>query len=191
MVVELAQSLGVSADSLQRLGLGWSDKHGAWSFPMRDAGGNVRGIRLRAPDGRKFAVSGSKDGLFIPEGLAFETALLICEGPTDMAAMLDLGFEAIGRPSCTGGTRLLAELLSNKRPPEVVIVGDHDEPGQRGADSLASTLVVYCPAVRVIWPPEGVKDARAWLLAGATREDVLRAIEAAPVRRLKIGRSGR
>jgi hypothetical protein len=41
----LADSLGVSVDSLQRLGVGWAFDTGAWSFPMISAEGKVLGIR--------------------------------------------------------------------------------------------------------------------------------------------------
>ena len=62
---KLAAALGVSADSLTRLGVGWSAKHRAWSFPMQDAVGNVLGVRLRLPGGKKLSVTDSKEGLFI------------------------------------------------------------------------------------------------------------------------------
>ena len=156
---------------------------------MSDAKGDVTGIRLRSPDGRKWAVLGSRDGLFVPRDLAFDGRLLVCEGPTDTAALLGLGFEAVGRPSCAGGTRQVCELAQRQQVPEVVIVADNGEPGVRGAESLASTLILYCPAVRIICPPDEIGDARAWVQAGATYDVVLGTIEAAPVRRLTIGRS--
>ena len=133
----LAQSLGLSTDSLMRLGIGWSGKHRAWAFPMQDAGGNVLGFRLRLPGGKKLSVRGGKEGLFVPEGIDAHGLLLIAEGPTDTAALLDLGFNAVGRPSCTGGVKLLVDLVRKHRPSEVVIVADADTPGQRGAESLA------------------------------------------------------
>jgi hypothetical protein len=51
-----ARALGLSAVSLCRLGVGWCEESRAWSFPMVDAAGRVRGLRLRTPVGRKFAV---------------------------------------------------------------------------------------------------------------------------------------
>src|SRR5262249_45460075 len=95
----------------------------------------------------------------------------------------------VGRPSCSGGTKLLTALVAVWRPDQVVIVADGDEPGRRGADRLASVLVAFVPAVRVITPPEGVKDARAWLHAGASHRDVEELMLAAPVRRLVIHRT--
>jgi hypothetical protein len=61
-----------------------------------------------------------------------------------------------GRPSCTGGIKLLVELMLARKPAEVVIVADRDEPGRRGADNLASVLVAYTLAVRVVTPPAGI-----------------------------------
>jgi hypothetical protein len=185
---QLAISLGLSQASLCHLRIGWSAEHQAWSFPMTDAEGNVLGIRLRRPNGFKFSVTGGKEGLFIsPSGEMEDSHLLICEGPTDTAALLDMGFvNVVGRPSCNGGVKLLVELVGRRRPPEVVVVADGDELGRRGADSLASVLVAYAPAVRVISPPDGIKDVREWLAAGATWPVVEQAIEAASVRRLKV-----
>jgi hypothetical protein len=186
---QLAVSLGLSVASLCHFGIGWSVEHRAWSFPMTDGDGNVLGIRLRRPNGYKFAVTGSKEGLFIPSTVDEDTSspLMVPEGPTDAAALLDMGYwNVVGRPSCTGGIKLLVELVRRRQPREVVIVSDSDEPGRRGADHLASVLVAYAPAVRVIAPPEGVKDARDWLRAGGSRRDLDEAIRAAAVRRLVI-----
>jgi hypothetical protein len=188
-LLQLADSLGVSLEGLCRLGVGWSPEHRAWSFPMTDSAGHVLGIRLRRPNGFKFSVSGGKEGLFIPstriEGE--RCPLLVCEGPTDTAALLDMRFDnVVGRPSCTGGMKALVELVQRRLPPEVVIVSDGDEPGRRGADNLASVLVIYAPAVRIISPPTGIKDAREWLQVGGCKRDVEQAIDAAVVRRLTI-----
>ena len=131
-IVELqdfAEQLGLSVEGLVRLGIGWSVEHRAWSFPMRDAGKKVRGIRLRSWAGRKLAVRGSRDGLFIPSDLVFSDRLLIAEGVTDTAALLDLGFAAAGRPSCSDGVRLLVRLVKRAKPKEVVIVADGDANG--------------------------------------------------------------
>ena len=133
---KLAATLGVSAESLRRLGIGWSAKHRAWAFPMQDVAGNVLGIRLRLPSGRKLSVHGGREGLFLPtlttDHWPPTTMLLIAEGPTDTAALLDLGFLAVGRPSCTGGVRLLGELVRKLKPEGVVIVADADAPGNAG-----------------------------------------------------------
>jgi len=182
----LARSLGLSVESLRRLAVGWLARRQAWGFPMRNAVGRIIGIRLRLADGRKLSVRDGREGLFLPEGIDPGGRLLIAEGPTDCAALLDLGFPAVGRPSCTGGVRHLIELVKRLQPDEIIIVGDADAPGRRGAAKLAATLTAYCPAVRVIAPPDRVKDARQWRQAGATAADVLAVIGAAPVRRVTI-----
>ena len=140
LLERLADSLGLSAESLRRLGAGWLSGRRAWGFPMRDASGRIVGVRLRFPNGRKLSVKGGKEGLFIPEGLPPGGRLLVCEGPTDCGACLDWGFAAIGRPSCNGGVRHVVEMAQRLRPAEVVVVGDGDAPGRLGAERLASIL---------------------------------------------------
>ena len=181
-----AEELGVSARNLRRLLVGWSLSHRAWSFPMSDAAGSIVGIRLRLPGGRKLAIKGGREGLFLPSDLPDGGRLLVCEGATDTAALLDLGFAAVGRPSCTGGTRHLVELLRTRRPAEVIVVADSDAPGRAGAQRLAAALVAYCAVVKVIIPPNGTKDAREWKQAGATAADVAAAIDAAAARELSV-----
>ena len=117
---------------------------------------------------------------------------MVSEGLTDTAALLDLGYTSVvGRPSSTGGVKLLVELVQRRQPDEVVIVADGDEPGRRGADNLASVLLVYCPMVRVL-VPKHFKDVRDFLRAGGTRQQLEQAIETAPARRLAVrSRRGR
>lgn len=183
----LADSLGLTSESLGRLRVGWDARRGAWTFPMVDHTGHVLGIRLRFPDGRKLAVTGGHEGLFVPDGMGFLGPLLLPEGPTDCAALLDLGFDAVGRPSCSGGVRHCVELARAHWPLDVVVVSDGDAPGQHGAESLALTLLPYARSVRVIRPPAGIKDARDWKQAGATAADIQKLIDGAPLRRLNIG----
>jgi hypothetical protein len=166
-VPQLARELGVTPEALRRLHVGWDGQ--AWTFPMRSASGCITGIRRRFPTGRKLAVKGSREGLFIPDGRPDAGQLFIAEGPTDTAALLSLSFAAIGRPSCTGGTAYLLQLANGR---DVVIGGDQDSPGRRGAILLARELQAVCPSVKVIIPPPGLKDIRAWIQAGATRNNI-------------------
>lgn len=177
-LTRFADSLGLTVASLRRLLVGRSPRHRAWTFPMRDAAGNVTGIRLRRPDGRKLSFRGGREGLFMPDGLTADGPLYIAEGPTDTAALLGLSFAAVGRPSCRGGVEMLVDLVLARRPQSVVIVADNDshDAGQRGAIDLACRLATYAPSVAIIAPPPGIKDAREWVRRGATGEDVLRAI---------------
>ena len=146
---------------------------------MRNADGRIIGFRLRTRDGMKSAVNGSRNGLFIPAEIEPAGGLLICEGPTDAAAGLDLGFSAIGRPSCRGALSLLSDYVRLHHPHEVIIFGDGDAPGRQGAMQLAERLLQYCRVVRVVLPPGGVKDLREWKRMGATRSDLRAAIVSA------------
>lgn len=177
-----AASLGVSVESLRRIRIGWDADHGAWSFPMIGAAdGPPLGFRLRRESGFKFAVTGGTEGLFIPDGIYSNGPLVIVEGPTSLAAMLDLGVNAIGRPSCTGGVVLLKRFLEANDYDPVIVLSDRDEwkkrrdgsrfrPGPDGGRALARELkarLVMCPVV---------KDARDWKRSGAAPADVHRVL---------------
>lgn len=185
-VARFAEDLGVTCDSLERLGVGWDGRN--WTFPMVDASGFVRGIRLRTPSGRKFAVTGSREGLFVPSGLCVHDPLLVCEGPTDTAAALTLRFDAVGRPCGGSGVRLVVEYVKRHCPPTVVVVADTDAIGLKSATNLAAVLACYCRDVRLIEPR--AKDLRAWLQAGATAADVNEAIARAEQVRVRLRRCG-
>lgn len=180
---DLARELGVSPASLRRLRVGWNGW--AWTFPMVNARGATIGIRLRRPDGSKLAEKGSRQGLFIPLGGAGTGPLLITEGPTDLAAALDLGFEAIGRPSCSGGIELVSSYLRLTGRQDVVVFADSDSAGRQGAQALAKSIALVA-RVRIAAPPLQFKDLRAWVRSGARREQLNAAIEAATAVELQI-----
>jgi len=167
-VERLAAALGVSPGSLSRLGVVWAGPHHAWGFPMSDGKHQPIGVRLRAESGQKWAVRGSHNGLFWPENLTGSGPLLVCEGPTDTAALLDLGYDAIGRPSCAGAIELVIQVAHHFHRRDVVVIADADEPGIDGADRLARSLTEAGHRPKVIQPLQG-EDARAWAAAGATR----------------------
>ena len=164
----LSADLGISDKSLDLLNVGYSTTKGAYSFPMTRHGNRFLGIRYRTKDGSKFAQKGSKQGLFVPTSFTKAKAVVICEGPTDTAAMLDLGFNAIGRASCNSGHRLVAELIQGL---PAAIVADNDGPGEFGAKQLQTKI-----KNAVIINPCSHKDARDWIRAGATRGEVLERI---------------
>jgi len=157
----LGASLGVSPQSLKRLCAGYDGK--AFTFPMRDENMRIIGIRRRFGDGYKRALTGSTNGLFIPSGLNRDKPLFICEGPTDCAAALDLGFEAIGRPNCDSKIAMTVRLARGRR---VVIICDNDVPGREGAKKLADELIGHCPHVKIICPPCAGMDLREWKRQG-------------------------
>ncbi len=184
LLKELARTLAVSAESLRRLEVGWNG--GGYTFPMRDETGRVVGLRIRYPSGSKAAEKGSSNGLFIPTDMPADGLLLVCEGESDTAAALDLGFAAVGRPSCNTGRIMLSRFARGR---DAVIVADNDPPGRQGAKALASGLVPYCSSVRVVYPADGIKDLRQWKVAGITAAELSDVIKATPKCRLSI-RSG-
>ncbi|WP_422931447.1 hypothetical protein [Singulisphaera sp. PoT] len=181
-----ASSLGISPSGLQRLGVGWAEEYDAWTFPMVGSDDRVIGVRLRLSGGRKISIRGGHEGIFVPADLHGSEPLLIAEGASDTCALLDLGFETIGRPSCRGGTRIVLEFVRRRRPSQVAIMADGDAPGLEGAKALAGRLMVSCPRVVIVTPPEGIKDVRAWKMAGATRESVLTNIRASAETKMRI-----
>jgi hypothetical protein len=158
-----AMSLGVNTDALFSLGCAWSGQ--AWAFPMRNSE-KVCGIRLRNDSGQKWAVKGSKQGLFIPDVEAQKT-LYVLEGPTDTAAALSVGLYAIGRPSCLGCEEEIVKFIRQERINRAVIVTDNDLPGLRGAAKLSKTL----PVMSCVWTPFG-KDMREFVQRGGDRRIV-------------------
>jgi hypothetical protein len=160
-----AASLGVSLASLEALRAGWDGE--AITAPMYDAAKRVAGIRRRFPNGEKKSVHGGHEGVFAAWPLR-DDALYVVEGFTDCAAMLSIGLNAIGRPTCSGGTKILAAICALR---VVVIVADADTPGLRGATALMRVLVPLCTSVDVMEPPNGCKDVREAINKGAARKD--------------------
>ncbi len=164
--------LDVSETSLARLECGWSDKHNAYSFPMRDGLGTIVGVSLRGKTGTKWAIPGSKLGLFIPYNLTTEGPIFMPEGASDTAALLDLGLNAVGRPQAMiRGERLeqVRELMNTPlckgRPLVVVADNDSHDIGWQGAHQLALAMRRHVSNVKVI-EPHGCKDVREWIRNG-------------------------
>lgn len=176
----LAHWLGVSVRSLVRLDIGWNGQ--GYTFPMRDGRERIIGIRVRGSRG-KWCVKGSHNGLFWPEGVysGSDYPLILCEGESDCAALLTMGFDAIGRPGCLGSVEHIVEFLRGRRR-DVIIMADKDSPkkrpdgsvwypGQEGAVRLLRAVRPLVRSVKIVKPPFH-KDVRAWLNAGATKQTV-------------------
>lgn len=164
MANDLASELGLRKGvTLSLMGLGWHPDMQCWIFPMYAADfETINGLRTRDASGAKMAVRGSSDGLFgYPGVLDKSRELLVCEGPTDTAVAIELGFQAVGRPSCRGARNIVREIAGDR---DVVIVSDSDEPGRRGADDLASKLFRIARSVKIVRPP--AKDLREWYSTG-------------------------
>lgn len=182
----LAADLGLSEASLSCFEVGWLSERECWVFPMRDDAGRIIGMRTRTRDGRKYAVPGSRNGLFIPAGIEHGSGMIcVEEGPTSAAAVLELGMDCIGRPSCSACVDMTVRWLERQRRPVAIIANadkDHGGkyPGQSGAAVLASALIGRVPSVRVLIPLIG-KDTREWLMRGCSSSRLRAAIEARPL----------
>jgi len=257
MLDDLSGDLGVSVESLNKLGVGFYPGKQAWTFPERNEKGDITGILWRFPDGKKFMESGSKRGLVyqfnagslserdryvtgkakwvriadagvvcpvcgkpdwclvsddnpgnpsaclcsrisekstaeIP-GSGFlhiidpkrnrvqatqtvlpetDLPIIVVEGATDVAAAMDLGFIAIGRPSAEGGLSMLGKMpLSGK---EIWIIGENDAgAGKAGMEKAFAILSGMSDKIYRIMPPEGTKDLREWLRYGLTQKQLI------------------
>lgn len=166
----LAKALGVSVESLDVLSVGWTGS--AWSIPERDHNRRVVGIVYRPVAGKRWSEGGGNRGLLIPRNIGdYGGTLYVCEGMSDVAALLSVGVAAIGRPAAKSSalaTHWLSEYLCNHikvRP--VVIVGDNDAAGMAGAKELAEHLSEHVG--RAVWwalPPKKFKDVREQVNAG-------------------------
>lgn len=94
-----------------------------------------------------------------------EKPVLVVEGMSDVAAAYDLGFPAIGKPNNIGGQNIVAELVRGRT---VIVMGENDKkangewPGQIGASMSLKSCLTTTGKARILFPPEHVKDLRAW-----------------------------
>ena len=259
MLEQLSEHLGVSADSLTRLALGWApivkfkkgpNFQGWWVIPERDSNGIPIGLSLRSQTDKKVMYPGSKHGLIYelnpahergsmayqhgahnwvrtmdagvdcpvcgkPDGCIVsgedpdnpravicirtsegsekrmrfgylhilkesghihrnaavlpesESPVIIVEGMTDTAAVMDMGFIGVGRPSNLACTNLLSYLVRGRK---VIVVGENDEinpltgkrPGHEGMIATFQVLKKVCPDITWVLPPDHINDIRQW-----------------------------
>ena len=171
--------------------IGAKPEGNAWSIPEYDSTGEIVGHAIRRADGIKTFKPGEHRGLTLAwplnayAGTTAADPLLIVEGATCTAAGMGLSFDIVGRPSCTGGVDHLRPLVKGLH---VCIVAENDQkpsnngtpghwPGRDGAERVAAALAAECGSVRIAYPPKKYKDLRAWIIGGATRADVEKAIK--------------
>lgn len=180
----LAEQFGAKRETLELFGVECTPE--AYHIPERDARGNTIGTSRRFDDGRKGFIKGGKRGLTMlwpmdaNAGKTRSAPILVVEGFSDAVTGTERGFTTIGRPSATGGASHLKRVCRKRH---VVIVAEHDESGagKNGAEAIAQAIAKDAESVRILYPPEGVKDLREWCGGqyGADREELLAAIEGA------------
>lgn len=156
----VAMSLGVGAFALRLLDCVHQPRLDCCAFPMHDGDGKIIGIRYRWADGTKRAMTGSWAGLFLPNPRQESQVLWVCEGPTDCAALLSMGFWAVGLPAARQGIEHLARYIHVEQPRAVVSVADAGAVGRASASLVASKAAAGIQNVKVVQPP--AKDVRAW-----------------------------
>lgn len=187
-----ADALGILKEALIAVGAAYHPEKKAWAYPMHDSTGDVVGIRLRSSiNGFKWAMEGSRNGLFMPiPAVKLQGIVFAPEGATDTAACLSLGLYGIGRPTATSGNDILALALDRLEIRKLVIVTDNDDikrlgnregrPGIEGAIKLKRDLRI--PSV--IWmPPSPLKDIREFVKRGGTAEQILAEVNQKPFTR--------
>ena len=166
-LIRLSGQLDIHPSILLCLGIGYEGNN-TWTFPMYNDTERIIGIRKRNCTG-KTAVFGSRNGLFMvtsPQPVN-ENILVVCEGPTDTAKALALGYYAIGKASCNTCETLIERYLYGKAIRDLfssvgfkkfstVVMADNDEVGIHYANRLAKRI-----GAKVILPARG-KDLREW-----------------------------
>jgi hypothetical protein len=186
MSIELQPPEGIPLETWQRLATEHTHpKHGqCWAIKERDAQGEVIGTAYRAASGGKDSAKGGKRGLILEwplptyAGTGVSDPVWVCEGASDTAAMILLGFDAVGVPMAGQCGESLATLLAGRH---AVICRDNDTAGLTGSNKIRDAIAATCASVRIIVPPGGAKDTREAVIAGAIAADFANAAEAAEV----------
>lgn len=186
----LMREISLPCDMILAMDVRWDNKAKAAAFPMRDAEGNVTGIRYRQlKTGRKWSLKGSKDGLFYIPGLfsAADGDLVACEGPTDMLAAASCGItNVVGRSSCMTGAAHIREMMRLMKCDSLTVVADDDTPKPRpdgttwkpGLDGAKKLCTDVGRAYRIVFPAAGFKDLREWYEKGGMTGEEFRAAAA-------------
>jgi hypothetical protein len=197
---KVADRLGVSVESLERLKVGYgADRDGrefsAW--PARNHRGDIVGVVRRYDDGTKKSLAGGGTGLFYCRGWSqFPGPLLVAEGGSDVAAGITAGLCVIGRPSNIGGASEIKRMLSARaRNRPVIVVGENDEKPDRRGDPNHPRCTLECTGCGHCWPgmfgaeavakqvgcgfvmpPPGLKDLREIVRSGITWTELLKGL---------------
>jgi 5S rRNA maturation endonuclease (ribonuclease M5) len=179
MIERQAKALGLSLDSIVMMHGRYDPDKAVLVFPMFEHRKMPTGCRFRRNDGKKYSLKGGREGLFFSREFTPTRPTWITEGPTDAAALCEIGFtNVIGRPNCSGGADIIKRLLSTHRTTPLIIISDPDECGVDGAKSLAQmvsnpTIVLVGPSdIRDFATKRLKNDARASIIEGITGDDV-------------------
>ena len=168
----ITRQLGVKMSGVEKLWPAVMGEFVAW--PQRNDIGTIVGASVHGATG-KWYMPGSEPGLHYEcVGVRQRGPVHIGEGASDTACLLGLGYQAIGRPSCSGGFEFIKMLLTNHQGP-IIVWGERDYrtvqderhdpkscqccprcwPGLYWARQLAGVL-----NAKLRLPPVGYKDVR-------------------------------
>lgn len=158
-IKELADKWGYNPRYLSDAGCGWHPEKKCWVFPMYNLNRHLCGLKARNRAGRKWTLAHSRLGLLIPRSYKPVCPVLICEGESDMTALLSQGYNVLGRPAARACHKLLVDFVKN---PECFVFADCDN-----GDGIVSSvkLAERLPNATVIYNPN-FKDVREWVDSG-------------------------
>lgn len=165
------------------------------AYDYYDAGGlllyqvcrlSPKGFRQRRPEGKGWiwGLNGTPRVLYkLPELQGKATAYVV-EGEKDADALHALGLP--GTTSPAGAGKWLPQYTAQLRAAgveRVVVLPDHDAPGQKHGEDVAQNCHAAGLAVKVVTlpglPPKG--DVSDWLAQGHTRDELAALVKAAPL----------
>ena len=156
MLEKHAKYLGLPLRHILDLYATYDTDLAALVFPMYNEHHNIVGMRYRRRDSTKFSYKGGREGVFLSTWFTPNRLVVVTEGPTDAAAVITAGLvNVVGKPSCTGGDRIIGRLLQDNPATPVIMVADPDEPGRAGGVNLADSLPNFCA---VVCPPKDIRD---------------------------------
>jgi len=182
------KTLGLSLESAEALGVKQS---GPWfAYSERNGDGDEIALGIRhiltgekktlglKEAGPRYGLTYSQENFQSPAHAA--EIVYAVEGPTDTAAMLDMGETlTIGRFNNMLGGSMIAVLLArlgylpggSRAATWIRVIGDNDQkpdvtwPGRDGAEKTAGELMAAgFHNVRIVYPPADFKDVRAFLI---------------------------
>jgi len=157
-------------DPLWQLNVGWNGW--AYTFAVYDGSGKPIGIQVRDLNGTKQMMRHSRTGIFIPQKLLRETleggTVFITEGVSDLACLLDMKYDGIGRFNATQNSEYVVQFFEKLQPKQIIVIPDRDEAGLKGALKFMSALHDRIslwdkkPMMDVLLVDAPYKDLRDW-----------------------------
>ena len=163
----------------------WESFSNCLTFPIFDDAGKVIHFYGRkanpAADHPHLYLSGRHISIFNRKASHVYDTIILVESVLDCLSLITMGFENV-QPLYGVGT-LTEEhirILKDDRVKTIILALDNDAAGRNGCEKHKTTLLNTGFSVKVITPPSG-KDWNDCLLAGTSKEDVLKLIEEAEV----------